>query len=180
MREPGRASTPVSNSSSSSVPTSAARARAPFPAGSTASTSSTRTPSELSSPVRADDGCARTSSRSALRSPRDLRRAPLWCAYERTLSVATAAGPGCSPLSASRCIGQVSAALRLRMCTRTSETLGQLRPPLARAPRSAGSSRAPAIIALWIRCGSTNGSGQHACSRRAARRPGPSLAGGYT
>ena len=73
---------------------------------------------------------------------RDLRRAPLWCAYARTLSVVTAAGPGCSPLSASRCIGQVSVALRLRICTRTSEALEQLRPPLASAPRSAGSSRA--------------------------------------
>ena len=44
----------------------------------------------------------------------------------------------------------------------------------------ADSSRATAIMVPWIRCGSTNGCGQHACSRRAARRPGPSLGGGCT
>jgi hypothetical protein len=42
------------------------------------------------------------------------------------------------------------------------------------------SSRATAIMALWITCGSTNGSGQRACSRRAVPRPEPFLGGEYT
>ena len=75
--------------------------------------------------------------------------------------------------------GVNSAPRRRRRALRPSPRVAR-RSGLARAPRSAGSSRATAIMALWIRCGSTNGSGQHACSRRAARRPGPSLGGGYT
>ena len=122
MPEPGRASTRVSNSSSTSVLTFTARARALFPAGSTASKSSTRTPSESSSPVREGDGRARPSSPSALRLRRDLRRALLWCVYAHTPSVAAAIGPGCSQPNASRCIGRVGAAVRLRTHTRTSET----------------------------------------------------------
>jgi ribosomal 50S subunit-recycling heat shock protein len=33
------------------------------------------------------------------------------------------------------------------------------------------------MMALWIRCESTNGCGQRACSRRAVRRPGPFVGG---